>query len=264
MKELCKALWSRGVTTLFTSNYRQNDLYGEGFNRAAFEDFIPDLIAQCPEFDFTSFSNTDYRVTDLDVDQGNFVYPINDGTLEKIKAMQQRFMEPQGSRPGGTVEENFVFAIPGEGRSHKLAASGVCADGTKFCQVDFRSVFASAVGRSLFSALAMEYEHIYIVGAPKFNLLDQSAEFRRFTAFADLAYSKKVRIYIQAECDAIDIFEDPKQGQDIELAGVVEDDFRTWSRMVSMLKEMRTSKYETVAWLSRNHQIKTNASQLSV
>jgi len=233
------------------------------FNRAAFEDFIPDLAAQCPEFDFTSFSKIDYRITDLDDDHGNFVYPINDGTLAKIKAMQQKLMEPHGTEPKGTIEEDFVFEIPGEGRSHKLAAAGVCADGTKFCQVDFKSVFASAVGRSLFSGLAREYEHIYIVGAPKFNLLDQSAEFRRFTAFSDLAYSKKARIYIQAECDAIDIFEDPKQGQDVESAGVVEDDYRTWLRMVSMLKEMRTSKYETVAWLSRNHQIKTNASQLT-
>jgi len=263
IKELCKALWSRGVTTLFTSNYRQNDLYGEGFNRAAFEDFIPDLAVQCPEFDFTGFTVTDHRIAELHDDHGNFVYPINHETCDKIKAMQQKLMEPNGNEPKGTIEEDFVFAIPGEGRSHKLAASGVCADGTKFCQVDFKSVFASAVGRSLFSGLAMEYEHIFIVNAPKFDLLDQSAEFRRFAAFSDLAYSKKVRIYIQAECDATDIFEDPKQGKDVESAGVVEDDYRTWVRMVSMLKEMRTSKYETVAWLSRNHQIKTNASQLT-
>ena len=42
----------------------------------------------------------------------------------------------------------------------------------------------------------MEYDHIFIVSAPEFDLLDQSAEFRRFAAFADLAYSKKVRIYM--------------------------------------------------------------------
>merc|ERR550539_2213133 len=82
----------------------------------------------------------------------------------------------------------------------------------------------------------MEYEHIFIVNAPKFDLLDQSAEFRRFAAFSDLAYSKKARIYIQAECDATDIFEDPKQGKDVESAGVVEDDYRTWVRMTSMLR----------------------------
>ena len=111
--------------------------------------------------------------------------------------------------------------------------------------------------------MAMEYEHIFNLGAPKFDLLDQSAEFRRFAAFSDLAYSKKARIYIQGERDAIDIFENPKEGKDVESAGVVEDDYRTWVRMVSMLKEMRTSKYESVAWLSRNHQIKTNASQLA-
>ena len=85
LKELCKALWSRGVTTLFTSNYRQQDLYGEGFNRAAFEDFIPDLGAQCPEFDFTSFPVTDHRIAALDDDSGNFVHPINAATLDKIK-----------------------------------------------------------------------------------------------------------------------------------------------------------------------------------
>jgi protein AFG1 len=263
MKELCKALWSRGVTTLFTSNYRQQDLYGEGFNRAAFEDFIPDLAVQCPEFDFTSFPVTDHRIAALDDDCGNFVHPINAATLDNIKTTQQQLMEPHGDEPKGTIQEYFVFEIPGEGRSHKLAASGVGADGRKFCQVDFKSVFASAVGRSLFSALAMEYEQIFIVNAPKFDLLDQSAEFRRFAAFADLAYSKKVRIYIQGECDATEIFEDPKQGKDDESAGVVEDDYRTWVRMRSMLKEMRTSKYETVAWLSRNHQVKVNASQLS-
>jgi len=218
---------------------------------------------QCPEFDFTSFPGTDHRIAASDEDNGNFVYPINDETLGKIKAMQQKLMEPHGNEPRGTIEEDFVFVIPGEGRSMKLAASGVCADGRKFCQVDFKKVFASAVGRSLFSALAMEYEHIFIVNAPKFDLLDQSAEFRRFAAFSDLAYSKKARIYIQAECDATEIFEDPKQGKDVEGAGVVEDDYRTWVRMVSMLKEMRTSKYETVAWLSRNHQIKINASQLA-
>ena len=43
VKEVCRALWSRGVTTLITPNCRQNDLYGAGFNREAFEVSIPDL-----------------------------------------------------------------------------------------------------------------------------------------------------------------------------------------------------------------------------
>ena len=69
-KELCKTLGSRCVTTLFTSTYRQNDFYGEGFNRAAFEDFIPDFSAQCPELDLTSFPTTEYRIAELGDDQG--------------------------------------------------------------------------------------------------------------------------------------------------------------------------------------------------
>ena len=137
MKELCKALWSRCVTTLFTSTYRQNDFYGEGLNRAAFEDFIPDFSAQCPAFDFTSFPTTDYRIAELGDDHGNFVYPINDGTLGKIKAMQHDLMEPHGTEPKGTIEEDVVFEIPGERRNHKIAVSGVWAEGTKFGQVDF-------------------------------------------------------------------------------------------------------------------------------
>merc|ERR1712050_203727 len=126
MKELCKALWSRGVTTLFTSNYRQKDLYGEGFNRAAFEDFIPDLAEQCPEFDFTSFASTDYRVTDKDDDHGNFVHPINDGIHDKITETQRKLMEPRGDGPRGTIEEDFVFQIPGEGRD--VESAGVVED----------------------------------------------------------------------------------------------------------------------------------------
>ena len=82
---------------------------------------------------------------------------------------------------------------------------------------------------------------IFSVGALKFALLDQFAKLHCFSAFANRAYSKKARTCIQAECDATEIFEDPKQDKDTVSAGVVEEDYRICLRMEIMLDEMRTS-----------------------
>jgi len=257
VKELCRALWARGVTIIFTSNYRQSELYHEGFNRAAFADFLPDLAEQCPEFDFREYAcHADYRLTDLENSNGNYVHPINDETTAQLKAMQNSVLGP-----GAQVEENFVFEIPGEGRSKVLPLSAIASDGSKLCEVDFRELFSKPLGRAIYSALAIEYDHIFITGAPKFKLAEQSAEFRRFVTFSDIVYGKKGSLYIQAECEATEIFEDPKGGSE-EVGGAVEDDYRAWVRMKSMLGEMRTSKYSIISWLARNHMTKAAASKL--
>jgi len=256
VKEICRALWARGVTTIFTSNYQQKELYKDGFNYAAFEDFIPEMAAQCPEFDFTSLYKTDYRLTDVDDVKDHYLFPINAETTAKMVKMQQQLLGPNGK-----VDKEFVYEIPGEGRTKVLPVSGQCSDGTQLCQVDFGELFSKPLGRAIYSALAIEYEHIFITGAPKFKLEDQSAEFRRFVTFTDLVYGKKGQLYIQGEVEAMDLFESPK-AQEGEASGSVEDDYRAWVRMMSMLGEMRTNKYKYVSWLARNHMTRPNASKL--
>merc|ERR1712045_71848 len=70
VKELFRELWRRGVTVLTTSNYRVNDLYWQGFNRASIEDFFPEFAERCPEIDMSA--DKDYRTLGL-VESGNFI-----------------------------------------------------------------------------------------------------------------------------------------------------------------------------------------------
>ena len=258
VKELFRALWARGTTIVVTSNYRQQELYDGGINRAAFEHFLPDLAAQCPEFNFASYDSCkNFRTVDVASSNDRYLHPISEETRASMKAKQNELLGE-----GALVEESFVFQIPGEGRSEVLPVSATAADGSRLCEVEFRQLFSKPLGRAIYSALAIEYEHIFITGAPKFDSTECD-EFRRFVTFVDILYGKKGSLYIQAECEVTELFPNPKQGLDDEYqGGVVADDHHAWLRMTGMLQEMRTDKYSIVSWLARNHMTNASASKL--
>merc|ERR1712137_326933 len=243
LKGIFSALWARGVTVICTSSTKQHELYA---NNQEFDAWLPELAESCPQFDFTIFKAPNHRLTDLEIDLGRFVSPINEESAAKLAQIQKDLM--------GTNEivKDAVFEIPGEGRSKTVPFSGICADGSKFAQFDFADLFEAPLGRAIFSALAIEYDHLFIMNAPQLHG-EENAAFRRFYTFVDLVYGKKGNIYIQANVDAADIYAEPSE------ASIV--DHQAWRRNRELLNEMRTPKYEILHWLARNHMVQATASK---
>merc|ERR1719203_1806550 len=63
VRELFTSLWTRGVVTLVSSNYKPEDLYAGGLNRVVIEPFLKgDLQRQMPLFDFNqNATSKDFR-----------------------------------------------------------------------------------------------------------------------------------------------------------------------------------------------------------
>lgn len=279
MKQLCRYLWARGVTTIITSNYRPDQLCEGGLNVAgvAFEEFVPDLLGQCPFFNFSKYHKVDHRVTNVEDDVGNFVHPVGEKTSQDIQGMQKALLGIYSEPPLSEehVKTDIEFEIPeesesdvecelpakvydaGEAKSVKLALSADCPDGSKICQVDFSTLVLEPLGRDLYAALATEYDHVFVTGAPKLLPSEPPANLHRFVSFIELAYSRKCFLYIQADGPADEIFENPKAGREFISTGPLEEDYRAWVRMKSILKEMHTQKYQIIAWLARNHLVDT-------
>jgi len=245
LKGLFQALWARGVTTVVTSSTKPADLFA---NNKEWEDFLPELSTCAPMFDFTVFGITDHRLSDLEESTHHFVSPINEETSKQLETMQQDLIHDTGS-----VKSDQIFQIPGESRTKTVPKSGVAADGTKFAQFDFHELFDEPLGRAIYSALAIEYDHLFIMNAPKMAGEDNS-QFRRFYTFVDLVYGKKGNLYLQTEVDAADIYEEPSEEAKV--------DHHAWWRNREMLNEMRTPKYQMLSWLARNHMVQSSATKL--
>merc|ERR1719437_64221 len=63
VRELFTSLWSRGIVTCVSSNYKPEDLYAGGLNRVVIEPFLKgDLQRQMPLFDFSKGAKSqDFR-----------------------------------------------------------------------------------------------------------------------------------------------------------------------------------------------------------
>jgi len=241
LKDMCTALWARGVTTIMTSNYHPSKLFDSGLNRELIESWLPDLEAVCPVFDFQN--TTDFRLAGGS-DMGNFVSPLGDESDAQFQGLIGGVM---GSNK---MEENVVFEIPGEGRQVTLPGSGIAADGSKACVVDFHDLFDKPLGRALYASLATEYATVFLKNCPSIDS-DNSDVLRRFCMFMDIVYDKKCNFYIQAAVAPEQLYTMPDLTE-VDVIGAVMDDIKSWRRAKSMLIEMKSLKYASIVKLSRN------------
>jgi len=247
LKEMCSALWARGVTTMFTSNYHPSKLFDSGINRELIESWLPELEQVCPVFDFQN--TTDFRLSGGD-DMGNFVSPLGDDSDAKFAGLVD------GVMGGKKMAENVTFVIPGEGRQVTLPAAGVAADGSNACVVDFHDLFDKPLGRALYASLATQYATVFLKNCPTIDT-DNSDVLRRFCMFLDIVYDKKCNIYIQAEVSPETIYTMPDLST-VDVIGTTLDDVKSWRRARSMLVEMKSVKYSSIVKLCRNQLVATS------
>merc|ERR1711957_761106 len=220
-------MWARGMTIITTSNYRPNDLYAKGFNRDQFEDFIPDLEAQCPMIDIGG--EVDYRQVDAGEGSDIFFHPITTSTTASITKSFNLLV-------GGSVERNTALPIPQEKRNVAIPLQGLDSRGASVARFSFDDLCAGSLGRADYSTIAEKYNTVFITGVPKFEA-DLGAEFRRFVSLTDILYGKKVALYLQSEVHTNKLFEDGMQNADIDL-----DELWPFRRCSSMLSEMQNPK----------------------
>merc|ERR1711884_13256 len=90
VRELFTSLWSRGVVTLVSSNYKPEELYAGGLNRVVIEPFLGgDLQKQMPLFDFNqSAASRDFRAQcargDLSEASARFVPSLRDEAVRQM------------------------------------------------------------------------------------------------------------------------------------------------------------------------------------
>lgn len=246
VKNLFRQLWARGVTVITTSNYRPEELYARGFNRDQFEEFIPELAAQCPVFDMGG--ETDYRKVD-NAESERFLYPLTEDTSA---GMDRLFRE----QVGDTLGTDLDLPILQEKRSIKVPQHGVDSRGARVARFSFEDLCVRNMGRADYSTIAEHFHTVFVDGVPKFRP-DLGAEFRRFVSLTDIAYGKKVELYIQSEVHTDELFAASFSSPDVDI-----DELWAFRRCSSMLSEMQNKKYSTMVWLMRNHLLQESAMKL--
>ena len=214
---LLKALFSRGVTLVTTSNEAPDELYRDGLQR---DRFLP-AIAMLKENTriLQVDSGTDYRLRYLDTAE---IYHLSrDGGVDEVMRKNFDHIAPDEG------EENVELEI--EGRSIKTVRHG---DGVVW--FEFGEICDGPRGPADYIELAREYQTVLISNIPVFTE-DDNDRARRFMTLVDEFYDRNVKLVIAAEARPEDLYTGRK------LAGPFE-------RTVSRLQEMLTHDY-----LSRQH-----------
>merc|ERR1719330_2277671 len=114
VRELFTSLWSRGVVTFVSSNYRPEDLYAGGLNRVVIEPFLRgDLQKQMPLFDFNqNATSRDFRAQCAAEGSERFVPSFSD------EAARQMDLEFEALVCGDAAP--LDLKVPNEGATRKL------------------------------------------------------------------------------------------------------------------------------------------------
>jgi len=240
VKELFRALWLRGVTVLTTSNYKISQLYYQGFNRAAIEDFLPEFMERCQEIDMSA--DVDYRTVGIH-GSGNFTVGI---TPENVKLNDSKFEKLAGAE----AERDVELPIPHEKRTIYIPAVNHEEGVARF---NFADLCGKPLGRSDYSLIATNYHTIFVDNIPRLTTND-AIEFKRFVSLIDMMYDKKVNLHTLSEVPCREIYGNT---DDLHL-----DEQFAWRRCQSMLTEMQSTKYQNMAWLMRRHLVQDSATSL--
>ena len=209
---LLKALFTRGVTLVTTSNESPDRLYAGGLQRDRFLPAI-DLIKQhtnVVEID----SGIDYRLRYLDHAE---IYHC-----------------PLDENAGAMLRENFEHIAPDSGEADVvLEIEGRpirtvrCADGVVW--FDFYAICDGPRGPADYIEIARQFQTVLIGGVPALDEGDNDRA-RRFMTLVDEFYDRNVKLIAAAEVRPEDLY----TGQRLA---------RMFQRTVSRLHEMRTHDY---------------------
>ena len=210
--ELLKALFSRGVTLVATSNITPDKLYANGLQRERFLPAIALIQEHCEVVKLES--HADYRLRALELAE-IYHYPLDTQASENL-------------------EKTFVTIATGELRhNHELIINGRTihtvkrADGVLWC--DFKDLCQTERSASDYIEISRLYHTVFLANVPVLDDHKNDAV-RRFIALIDEFYERQVKLMISAECAMEEIYTGSAQAF-------------AFQRTLSRLTEMQTHHY---------------------
>jgi cell division protein ZapE len=214
---LFRALFDNGVTVIATSNYRPDDLYKDGLQRARFLPFI-DLIKE--NLDVVRLdSPTDYRMRTLS-EKGMWFYPLTDQSWSRM--------------------DNLFTALTGDGQAHPTSIEIGGRDlpieraDDRCAWMTFATLCQENRGASDYLALGAVFKMIFVDEVPRLSQ-DNRNEARRFMTLVDTLYDAGRVLVIRAAATPEALYDGDANAFE-------------WQRTVSRLLEMQSPE-----WLARQN-----------
>lgn len=177
---LLQELLERGVVLVATSNYRPDDLYRHGLQRAH---FLPTIALLKDRLDIVEVDGgVDFRLRALERAR-TYHSPLNESTEASLSAA---FF----SLAGGDGTADMLLEIQGRRIAAKRSTEGVA-------WFDFQTLCSGPRGQADYIEIARRYHTVFISGIPKIGP-ERAAESRRFTWLVDEFYDRRVKLVVSA------------------------------------------------------------------
>ncbi|NKI76146.1 cell division protein ZapE [Dickeya sp. CFBP 2040] len=213
LAELLRALFSRGIALVATSNIPPDELYRNGLQRARFLPAIDLIKRYCDVLNVDA--GIDYRLRTL-TQAHLYLTPINADTDAQMQAMFRSLSGRDVSQPGPVLEIN-----------HRPLATLSAGDGV--LAVDFATLCLEARSQNDYIALSRLYHTVLLHHVPVMEVKDENAA-RRFLALVDEFYERRVKLIMSAQAPMFDIY----QGEHLKFE---------YQRCLSRLQEMQSEEY---------------------
>ena len=181
IKKVFHLLEENNVFVMTSSNFKPNDLYKDGLQRA---DFLPFIEHIKDNYNVIGVdSDTDYRRLTLNQSKTYFT-PINKDTEEEFKLLFERL-----------VDINNLTTKTIEIKSRVIRFTK-CSANVAYCTFDF--ICNTNLAHEDYTNIAKEFNLIFIEKVPKMTN-DYSDQCRRFISLIDMLYDNKCSVVILAE-----------------------------------------------------------------
>ena len=220
LARLLELLLAKHVVFVMTSNYRPDDLYPHGLQRAR---FLPAIEILKRELDVVELGGAiDHRRRLLD-SMSVYYTPI-DAHADSHLA---RFFEAMTK---ATYSENGSIEIGGRNLAYRRRAKGVV-------WFDFAELFEKPRSQVDFLEVASAY-HTVLISNVRRMAATQSDVIRRFTWLVDVFYDQRVKLVLSAETEPEHLVSEPP-----DEPGPARMVHKEFARTASRLREMQSKDY---------------------
>ncbi|MCG8710377.1 AFG1 family ATPase [Brenneria sp. 4F2] len=220
LAELLRALFTRGITLVATSNIPPDDLYHNGLQRMRFLPAIELIKQYCDVRNVDA--GIDYRLRTL-TQAHLYLTPLDDKNESEMRRMFSRLAGKTWKSPGPVLEIN-----------HRPLPTLSAGDGV--LSVDFATLCAQARSQNDYIALSRLYHSVLLHNVTIMGSAEENTA-RRFLALVDEFYERRIKLIISAQVPMHEIY----QGGHLKFE---------YQRCLSRLQEMQSEEYLRQAHLA--------------
>jgi cell division protein ZapE len=217
---LLELLVAKGVVLVMTSNYRPDDLYPNGLQRAR---FLPAIEVLKRELDVVHLAgSTDHRRRLLDA-LSVYYTPLDDGADEHLASFFEAMTK-------ATYAEDGTIEVGNRPLAFRRRAKGVI-------WIDFDELCEKPRSQVDYLEIAGAYHTVLVSNVPCLGPQRQDAA-RRFTWLVDVFYDQRVKLVMTAEAAPEALLGEAGEGSGAERMLRAE-----FARTASRLREMQSRDY---------------------